>query len=109
MIFLSRFSLLQQLKNDNLLQAYIVSIGNKKSPFQEDFNENLRKGLLHNYLLLFGAAIGITLFALLVETTSAFADSLVLKYSFICCTAASIMASICFAVKKNLMIAGIRS
>lgn len=45
MIFLSRFSLLQQLKNDNLLQAYIVSIGNKKSPFQEDFNENLWKGL----------------------------------------------------------------
>lgn len=79
MIFLSRFSLLQQLKNDNLLQAYIVSIGNKKSPFQEDFNENLWKGLLTFYLLLFRSAIDITLLALLVDTTNAFADSFLLR------------------------------
>lgn len=79
MIFLSRFSLLQQLKNDNLLQAYIASIGNKKSPFQEDFNENLWKGLLTFYLLLFGSAIDITLLALLVDTTNAFADSFLLR------------------------------
>jgi hypothetical protein len=44
--------------------AYIIS-ENKKSPFQEDFNENLWKGLLTFYLLLFGSAIDITLLALL--------------------------------------------
>ena len=75
MIFLSRFSLLQQLKNDNLLQAYIVSIGNKKSPFQEDFMRISGRGFLHVYfyLLLFGSAIGITLLTLLVATTNDFA------------------------------------
>lgn len=73
MIFLSRFSLLQQLKSGYLLQAYIVSIGNKKSPFQEDFMRISGRGFLHDYLLLFWSAIGITLLTLLVATTNDFA------------------------------------
>ena len=75
MIFLSRFSLLQQLKNGYLLQAYIVKYRKQKSPFQEDFMRISGKSFLHVYfyLLLFGSAIGITLFTLLVATTNDFA------------------------------------